>query len=148
VGDSIWTDREVAVRFRAFDRAGRCARSLACTLATLATGLAGCGAVKQDVYQYYRQMAQNYHEAGEKAKFDAITVNAESRGYLQAGDVHKYNRARKELSRIKDWEARCEAQRQRFERAARDLEPSLPHGKAVAPQAEAASNDPATTGPG
>jgi hypothetical protein len=107
----------------------------------LAAGLAGCGAVKQDVYQYYRQMAQNYHEAAEKAKLDAITVDAESRGLLQAGDVHKYNRARRELARLKDWEARCEVQRERFEKAARKLEPGLMHGQFGAPDGEATAKD-------
>jgi hypothetical protein len=136
------------MRVRALDRAGRRARSLAravaVAIAALAAGLSGCGAVKQDVYQYYRQMAQNYHEAGEKAKFDAITLDAESRSHLQANDVHKYNRARREVARLKDWEARCESQRQRFEKAAKKLEPGLPS----VPPGEATAEGSATDEPG
>jgi hypothetical protein len=87
----------------------------------LLLGLSGCGAVKQDVHRYYRQMAENYREAEEKAKFEAVTLEADSRTFLRAGNVHRFNRARKELARLKDWEDRCASQRERFEQAARKL---------------------------
>jgi hypothetical protein len=92
--------------------------------------------VKQDVHRYYRQMAKNYYEAEEKAKLDAIALNAESQGLLLAGNVHKYNRARKELTRLKNWEARCAYQRERFEKAAQKLEEGGALDKVPAPEAE------------
>lgn len=97
-------------------------------LAALLVGLSGCGAIKQDVHQYYSQMAKNYHEAEQKAKLDAVALDAESRGLLQSGQVHKYNRTRKELTRLKDWEARCAYQKERFEKAAKKLEPASTPG--------------------
>jgi len=101
--------------------------------AAIAVSLSGCGAVKQDVHRYYRQMARNYQEAKEKAKFEAITLEADSRIALQAGNFHKYNRTQKDLERVKNWETRCANQRQRFEKAALKLEPAAPGEEAAAP---------------
>lgn len=114
-------------------------RCVGLVLGAFLVGLQGCGAVKQDVHQYYSQMAKNYHEAEEKAKMDAIALEAESRGLLQSGQVHKYNRTRKELTRLKDWEARCAYQKERFEKAAKKLEPSLPPGASGVPDDPAPS---------
>lgn len=102
--------------------------SLALAMVVNAVAISGCGAVKEDVHQYYQQMARNYHDAQEKAKQDAISLNSQSRGYLETGDVNKYNRARKQLARIRDWEARCAYQQERFEKAARMLEPGPTSG--------------------
>ena len=84
--------------------------------------LSGCASVTQDVHRYYRQMAINYKEAEDKAKMDAMTLEGESRSLLQAGDLHGYNKAQKELGRIKNWESRCAWQRERFEAAAQKME--------------------------
>lgn len=119
---SVWIEREVVVRQRIPIRARVHAWSLVFTIAATAVGLSGCGAIKQDVHQYYRQMARNYQEAEEKAKLDVATLEAESRNFLQAGNVHKYNRSRKEVSRLKDWQDRCANQRQRFEKASQMFE--------------------------
>ncbi len=102
----------------------------------LAPCLDGCTAISQDVHQYYRQMAFNYREAEEKAKMDAMTLEGESRMLLQAGDLNKYNRTRKELARIRDWQARCARQRERFEQAGRSLEGPPDSGKTPGPKTE------------
>lgn len=128
-------DREVAVRRQSWKLAGPRAWSSAWPLGVLLAGLSGCAAVKQDVYQYYCQMARNYHEAEQKAKFDAIALEAKSRGHLQAGEIHQFKRSRRELARIKDWEARCAARQERFEQAARKLESVMPSESAPAPEA-------------
>ncbi len=93
-------------------------------IAALASGIAGCGAIRQDVHEYYRQMARNYHEAEEKAKLDALALETASRQHLEAGHVHKFQRDRREIDRLKDWQARCAHQKERFEQAARKLEPA------------------------
>jgi hypothetical protein len=84
--------------------------------------LSGCASINQDVHRYYSQMAQNYKEAEDKAKMDALTLEGESHSLLQAGDMHGYNKAQKELARIKNWQSRCAWQRERFEAAAKKLE--------------------------
>ena len=80
--------------------------------------LSGCAAMIQDVHLYYQQMAINYKEAEAKAKLDALTLERRSGSLLQGGEVHKYNRAQKELAKIKNWQAYCARQHERFEKAA------------------------------
>ena len=88
---------------------------------------AACTAVTQDVHRYYRQMEQNYKEAERKANFDAMTIEGESRSLLQAGDFRKYNGTQRELARLRNWQAHCASQSERFAKAAEKLEP--PTGK-------------------
>ena len=80
--------------------------------------LTGCAAMVQDVHLYYQQMAINYKEAEEKAKLDAVTLERESGALLQGGELHKYNRAQKELAKIKNWQEYCARQHERFLKAA------------------------------
>jgi len=82
-----------------------------------------CTAVTQDVHRYYRQMEQNYKEAERKANFDAMTLEGESRSLLQAGDFRKYNGTQRELARLRNWQAHCTSQSERFAKAAEKLEP-------------------------
>ncbi len=130
----MWNGTDVVLRRRpAEDRSSRLSRVLDWMFMAVTVGLSGCGAMKQDVHRYYRQMATNYQEAEEKAKFEAITLEADSRGALQAGNLQKYNRTQKDLDRVKNWEARCASQRQRFEKAARKLEPAAPAEETMPP---------------
>jgi len=81
--------------------------------------LPGCMAVATDVRDYYREMAQNYHAATEKAKMDAVTLEGESRMLAKNGDFQRVKRTERELARIKAWEGKCGKQEERFEKAAR-----------------------------
>ena len=72
----------------------------------------------QDVHLYYQQMAINYKEAEEKAKLDAVSLERESASLLQGGELHKYNRAQRELARVKNWQEYCSRQQVRFQKAA------------------------------
>ena len=72
--------------------------------------LPGCAAMIQDVHLYYQQMAINYKEAEEKAKLDAVTLERESASLLQGGEMHKYNRAQREIAKIKNWQEYCARQ--------------------------------------
>jgi hypothetical protein len=80
--------------------------------------LTGCASVSQDVDAYYRQMAYNYKVAEEKAKVDASAVERESKTYATMGEFGKYRRAQREAERLKSWEAKCEREAKRFEKAA------------------------------
>ena len=71
-------------------------------------------------------MATNYKEAEDKAKMDAMTLEGESRSLLQAGDLHGYNKAQKELARIKNWQSKCARERERFEKAAGKMDKPAP----------------------
>jgi hypothetical protein len=102
--------------------AGGCLRTSFLLLPFIALGLSGCAAMSRDVHQYYRQMALNYKEAEEKAKLNALSRETEANMLLQAGDVHKYKRAQKEVTRLKDWQSHCARQRERFEKAADKME--------------------------
>ena len=99
--------------------------SALCWLSLSAMGLLSiaCSAVTQDVHRYYRQMEQNYKEAERKANFDAMTLEGESRSLLQAGDFRKYNGTQRELARLRNWQAHCASQSERFAKAAEKLEP-------------------------
>ena len=99
-----------------------CARVRLATVFFIAVWLAGCAAMSQDVDRYYRQMAHNYQEAEAKAKADAEVLEGKSRVVVQAGDLHTYGKVEKELARLKDWQAHCAKQRERFEKAAEKLE--------------------------
>ena len=80
--------------------------------------LAGCAAVTQDVRDYYRQMADNYQEARDKAKLDEARLENVSRMLAATGDTAKYRRNQRRLERIRSWESRCAKQEERFEKAA------------------------------
>ena len=99
-----------------------CARSRVAMVLVIAAWLAGCAAISQDVDRYYRQMARNFQDAEAKAKADAEILEGKSRVVVQAGDLHRYSSIQKELARLRDWQAHCAKQRERFEKAAEKLE--------------------------
>lgn len=107
---------------RTFTDAYRSSRTGLPAILIVTAFLSGCASITQDVHRYYKQMAHNYKEAEDKAKMDAMTLEGESRSHLQAGDLHGYNKAQKELARIKNWQSHCARQRERFEAAAQKLE--------------------------
>jgi hypothetical protein len=109
------------------------------TLLTLTIGLAGCAAMSQDVHQYYRQMALNFREAEEKTKVQIATRESEANLLLKAGEVHQYKKAQREVNRLKDWQEHCAHERERFEKAARKLEPTSDPGEKQDPGTEPAS---------
>ncbi len=98
-------------------------RSLAALL-VVAMSLTGCAAMTQDVAQYYRQMAANFKEAEDKAGVDLSTSERKANMLLKGGEVRQFNKAQREVSRLKDWQEHCARQRVRFEKAAEKLEPS------------------------
>ena len=99
-----------------------CARVRLATVFFIAVWLAGCAAISQDVDRYYRQMAHNFKDAEAKAKADAEILEGKSRVAVHAGDLHAYGNIHRELARLKDWQAHCAKQRERFEKAAEKLE--------------------------
>ena len=114
-----WTnDKEVVVLPRKLIPAFTRMQPNLLLLLVLSSCHAGCAAMIQDVHQYYQQMAINYKEAEEKAKLDATSLERESASLLQGGELHKYNRAQRELARIKNWQEYCVRQQQRFQKAA------------------------------
>ncbi len=73
----------------------------------------------EDVDAYYRQMAYNYKEAEEKAKSRTrVTLESESKLLAATGEFGKYRRSKRELERVKSWEAKCEKEAKRFQKAA------------------------------
>ncbi len=99
-----------------------CARMRLTTVLLMGAWFAGCAAISQDVDRYYRQMAHNFQEAEAKAKADVEILEGKSRVVVQSGDLHTYGKVQKELARLKDWQAHCAKQRERFEKAAEKLE--------------------------
>jgi len=97
-------------------------RSSVLGLVVLASSLAGCASVSQDVDAYYRQMAYNYKEAAEKARMDAITLENETKVLATTGDYSKVKSSQRRLSRVKNWEEKCENESKRFEKAAAWME--------------------------
>ena len=87
-------------------------------LVVLASSLAGCASVSQDVDRYYRQMAYNYKEAEEKARMDAITLENETKVLATTSDFSKLKASQRKLMRLKSWEEKCEKESKRFEKAA------------------------------
>jgi hypothetical protein len=98
------------------------ARSSVFGLVVLASSLAGCASVSQDVDAYYRQMAFNYKEAEEKARMDAITLENETKVLATTGDFSKLKASQRRLNRVKSWEEKCEKESKRFEKAAEWME--------------------------
>jgi hypothetical protein len=99
-----------------------CARTRLAMILVIGVWLAGCAAMSQDVDRYYRQMAQNFQEAEAKAKSDAEILLGKERVLAQTGDLRRYSSVHKEIARLKDWQAHCAKQRERFEQAAEKLE--------------------------
>jgi hypothetical protein len=91
-------------------------------LVVLASSMAGCASVSQDVDAYYRQMAYNYKEAEEKARMDAITLENETKVLATTGDYSKLKASQRRLNRVKNWEEKCEKESKRFEKAAEWME--------------------------
>jgi hypothetical protein len=87
-------------------------------LVATALGMTGCASMTQDVDAYYRQMAYNYKEALEKAKVDELSLTSQVNVLASTGQTRQYMRTERELERVKKWEAKCEKQAGRFEKAA------------------------------
>ena len=67
-----------------------------------ALGMAGCASMTQDVDAYYRQMAYNYREAGEKAKVDEVTLDSQAKALATTGELHDgSSETKRELERVK-----------------------------------------------
>jgi len=111
-------DKEVVVLPRILMSVSPSVRPRLLSLLLLSCCLSGCAAMIADVHLYYQQMAVNYKEAEEKAKVDIVTLERKSAVLLQAGETHKYNKAQKEISRIKNWQENCARQSERFAKAA------------------------------
>jgi hypothetical protein len=111
-------DKEVVVLLQRIMVAAEFMRPRLLSFLVLSCCLSGCAAMIQDVHLYYQQMAINYKEAEEKAKLDAVTLERESGALLQSGELHKYNRTQRELAKIKNWQAYCARQQERFQKAA------------------------------
>jgi hypothetical protein len=97
-------------------------RTRLAALFVIGAWLAGCAAISQDVDRYYRQMAYNFKQAEAKARADAEILEGKSKVVIQAGDLREYSSVQRELTRLKDWQAHCARQRERFEKAAEKLE--------------------------
>ena len=76
------TLRPAGSRSRALGRRAR-------ALLVLASSLAGCASMSQDVDAYYRQMAFNYKEAAEKAQAGRVTLENETKVLATTGDFSK-----------------------------------------------------------
>jgi hypothetical protein len=80
--------------------------------------MAGCASMTEDVDAYYRQMAYNYREALEKAKVDELSLTSQVNVLASTGQTRQFMRTERELQRVKKWEAKCEKEAGRFEKAA------------------------------
>ncbi len=117
--------------------------------------LPGCVSAAKDVRDYYREMAYNYRAAEEKAKMDALTLEGETKMLAKNGDFQRLRRTKRELDRIKAWEAKCSKQEERFEKAARwteehyhlDQQPAKAKPGAVRDEEKAAGTEPAALPP-
>jgi outer membrane murein-binding lipoprotein Lpp len=101
----------------------------------LSVTLAGCASMTEDVDAYYRQMAYNWRESGEKAKMDELSLDSESKVLAATGDFRHQKRVKRELDKVKAWEEKCDKQAGRFEKAAKWTEtrfhltrPAIPDG--------------------
>ena len=90
--------------------------------ATLAASLSGCAMMSEDVHEYYTTMAQNNEEAAERTKMQIVTLKSKARELIQAGEIAKAKKIQHEISRIEDWQIKRYRDRDRFAKAARDLE--------------------------
>jgi hypothetical protein len=104
-------------------------------IVVIAAGIAGCASMTQDVDAYYRQMAYNYREAGQKAKMDEMSLDSQAKVLASTGQFKQHKRVERELDRVKSWEAKCDKQAERFQKAAEWTEarfhltrPSIPDG--------------------
>lgn len=101
----------------------------------MATGIAGCASTTESVDSYYRQMAYNWREAGEKAKMDEMSLDGEQKVLAATGDVRQHKRTTREIKKVKAFEEKCDKQAARFQKAAEWTEahfrltrPAIPDG--------------------
>jgi hypothetical protein len=113
-------DKEVVTMAENLEPTGSLSRARRGLVALSALALipVGCTAMSQDVDTYYRQMAFNYKEAQEKAKADEVTLENEVKVLATTSDFSNMKRTQRKLSRLKDWEEKCEKEAKRFEKAA------------------------------
>ncbi len=84
----------------------------------MATGFAGCASTTQSVDSYYRQMAYNWREAGEKAKMDEQSLDGQQKVLAATGDFRQHKRVTREIEHVKAFEEKCDKQAARFQKAA------------------------------
>jgi len=101
----------------------------------MAVSMAGCASTTQSVDAYYRQMAYNYREAGEKARVDALSLESQAKVLAATGDFKRHKRVQHQLDKVKEFEAKCDHEAGRFQKAAEWTEarfkltrPSIPDG--------------------
>ena len=94
------------------------ARLLLPGLFVIVMEMAGCASMSQEADEYYRQMAYNWKEAGEKAKVDKLSLDSEAQVLAATGDFRRHKRVKRELDKVIAWEAKCEKQADRFQKAA------------------------------
>jgi hypothetical protein len=87
-------------------------------LFVIVVGMTGCASMTQEADEYYRQMAYNWRESQEKAKVDELSLKSEAEVLAATGDFRRHKRVQRELDRVKSWDAKCEKQAARFEKAA------------------------------
>ena len=87
-------------------------------LFVIVVGMTGCASMTQEADEYYRQMAYNWKEAQEKAKVDELSLKSEAEVLAATGDFRRHKRVQRELDHVKAWDAKCEKQAARFEKAA------------------------------
>jgi hypothetical protein len=87
-------------------------------LFVIAVGMVGCASMTQEADEYYRQMAYNWRESQEKAKVDELSLDSEAKVLAATGDFRRHKRVKRELDSVKAWDAKCEKQAARFEKAA------------------------------
>ena len=62
----------------------------------ISVALAGCASMTEDVDAYYRQMAYNWRESGEKAKMDELSLDSEAKVLAATGDFRHQKRVKRE----------------------------------------------------
>lgn len=87
-------------------------------LFVIAVGMTGCASMTEEADSYYRQMAYNWKESEEKAKVDELSLDNEAKVLAATGDFRRHKKVKRELDKVKAWEAKCEKQAARFEKAA------------------------------
>ncbi len=106
----------------------------------LTFGVIGCSTMSQDVHQYYTTMAQNYDEAAEKTKMQIVGLKSKARELIQVGEIGKAKKIQHEITKIEDWQVKCYRERDRFAKAADDLErKNAERGGASMPKSAAGS---------
>jgi predicted transcriptional regulator len=82
----------------------------------------GCSTMPLDPHTYNIESAQNCEEAAEKTKVQIVTLKSKARELIQAGEIGKAKKIQREITKIEDWQIKCYRDRDKFAKAAQDLE--------------------------